>query len=98
MPAGDLQSNVATFPEAKQIGFLEFKVIEERHCVVRRLLEAKWAIGDVGGASVSLLFEGDDLSGLCQRWQDVAERRLDCGPSAMKQNQWWRVAMGVTVD
>ena len=60
MGEGDLYSDVAAIAVAKEVGFLDFEVVEESEGVVGRLLEGEGAIGDVGGASVALLVEGDD--------------------------------------
>jgi hypothetical protein len=45
---------------------------QQRGGIVGRLLEGEQTI-DIGGSTVSLLLEGNDLPGLCQGRQNPAE-------------------------
>jgi hypothetical protein len=98
MPNGDLQRDIAPVAEAEKISFLYLEVIHERHGVIRRLLEAKRAVGHIAGTSVALLLECNDLPALCQGRQDLSKGGIDGRSAAVKQDQRGILAAINTVE
>jgi hypothetical protein len=61
MPDGDLLGGVAAKAVAEDIDLLNAEVFQQRGGVVGQLFVGQRAV-DIGGTSVTLEFDGDDLS------------------------------------
>jgi hypothetical protein len=83
---GDLQGDAGSHAIAEDVGMFDSDVPQQSGRVVRHLRGGQWAI-DVGRAPMGLLLDGDNLPGLGQGRQHLAERGVNCRQSAVKQNQ-----------
>jgi hypothetical protein len=86
MPDRQLDGDAGAHAVAIDIGSLDSELPQQGGRVVRHLRVAQGPV-DVGGVTVCLLFDGDDLPGLGERRQDVAEAGLDGGHRAVEQDQ-----------
>jgi len=87
MIEGDLQGDVAAVAVAEEVGPGDFEVPEEGDGVSCRPGEGEGTAGDVGGAAVPLLLEGDHLPSRRQQRQDLAEGGVDGRAAAVQQEQ-----------
>ena len=85
------------FAVAEEIGALDAELVEERHRVLRRLLEGEGTI-DVGRPSVSLPVVGDHPTPLGQRRKDVAEGRLECRATSVEKDERGSLVANGPVD
>jgi hypothetical protein len=82
---GGLQSNTAAQGIAKDVGIFEPDVFDQGGNIVRHLLEGERAI-NIGGVSMSLQLDGNDLPVLGKDWQKLLEHP-DYAQAAVKENQ-----------
>jgi hypothetical protein len=89
MPDRHLHCDRAAVAEAEEVGLRDVQVVEQRCGVVRRLFERERAIGTIGGVTVTLLLDRDDLPMLGQLRQDLRERSRDRVAAAVQQHERW---------
>src|SRR5579872_3144804 len=83
----NVQRNGTAVAEAKQIGLANPKMIEQRGCVVGKLLEGERSFGDVRRVTVPLAFKRYYATALRELGKYRTERRLDGIATAVKQHE-----------
>src|SRR5215203_993939 len=86
MPYGDLEGDAGSIAEPKEVRLLDLEVAKEGRDVVRGSLECDGLIA-VGRPAVPLLLHCDDPAAAGEDREHFAERHLDGGPAAMKQDK-----------
>jgi hypothetical protein len=95
MPHRELQANVAAHAVAEDIGLPETEVTQQGGRVLRHLFVAQRSV-DIGGMTMSLLLDGDDLPVLRQRRQDRSPQ-VDGAVRAVEQHERVTAAMDLVV-
>src|SRR5688572_21305719 len=86
MPYGDLESDAGPIAEPKEVRLLDLEVPKEGRDVIRGGLEGNGLVA-VGCAAVPLLFHCDDPAAAGEDREHLAERHVDGGPAAVKQDK-----------
>src|SRR5262245_36638057 len=86
MSDGDLESDAGAITESKDVRIVDLQVAEEGCDVVRGGFERARRIS-IGRPALSLLFHRDDPAVPGETRENSAERDLNGGPAAVKQNE-----------
>src|SRR5687768_13253935 len=86
MSYGDLEGDAGPIAEPEEVRLVDLEVPQEGRDVVRGGLECDGLIA-IGCAAVPLFLHGDDPAASGEDREHSAERHLDGGPTAVKQDK-----------
>src|SRR5688572_10818520 len=86
MSNGDLKGDAGPIAEPEDVRLVDFEVPQKSRDVIRGGLECDGLIA-IGCTAVPLLLYGDDPAAAGEEWEHFAERHLDGGPAAVKQDK-----------